>query len=303
MYDCNACKREIVAPSAVASYESKYYHPDCLTCIKCHQSLSGKQFIKEKNGTLICETCNAKIAPKCFKCAQIFEPGESYKKLSEKIFYHNKCFVCCGPCHLPIAAEFYDLDNGNFICVECYDKYGMDYEKFDNSYTHDEQPPNRPSAPETDPLDDDLEDQFNNQMNLQNNSRYLSSKPYAESLPAIQRETPRNNNQAPPVKKSSDDNLCEKCGEVLSGTFTIYDEKKYHAKCFTCCQCNQQFKEKQFFKLDGKPLCRECHNSNQIASASKCKKCSKPILETVVTFKGGECNFKILHNTFFVLKF
>jgi hypothetical protein len=289
MYDCNACKRPIVAPSAVASYESKYYHPDCLTCIKCHQSLSGKQFLKEKNGTLICEACNAKTAPKCFKCSQIFGPGESYKKLTDKIFYHNKCFVCCGPCHGPIAAEFYDLENGKFICVECYDKYGNDYDKVPSTNTNDEPPSYSPPLPASDPLLDELEEQFNNRMNVHSNNR---SNPYTESLPAVQRDTPRNNPPPQTKKSSEDDNLCEKCGQVLSGTFTIYDEKKYHAKCFTCCQCNQEFKEKQFFKLNGKPLCRECQTSNQIASASKCKKCSRPILETVVTFKGGECNVK-----------
>lgn len=285
MYDCHACKRPIVAPSAVASYESKYYHPDCLTCIKCHQSLSGKQFLKEKNGTLVCEECNAKTAPKCFKCAEIFAPGESYKKLTDKIFYHNACFICCGPCQKPIAAEFYDLENGKFICVECYDKYGSDYDAKGTSSTNNDDPPSySPPAPQESLLQD-LEAQFNNRMNLSRDK----ANPNAELLPAKQRDAPKGNHQArKPDDPKDKDNLCAKCGEVLSGTFTIYDDKKYHAKCFTCCQCNHEFKEKQFYKLNGKPLCRDCQSANQVAAASKCRKCNKPILETVVTFKGGE---------------
>lgn len=282
MYDCHECKQAIVAPSSVASYENKYYHPDCLTCIKCHQSVSGKQFLKEKNGTLICEACNAKTAPKCFKCHAIFAPGESYKKLTDKIFYHNECFKCCGPCRGPIAAEFYDLENGNFICVDCYDKHGSDYDKVPPTNNTDEPPAYTPPPPKPS-SNDNLEEDFNNRMNLNNQT---SASPYSEILPAVDRDPVRTNKAA--AKPVDKENLCEKCGEMLSGTFTIYDDKKYHAKCFTCCQCNQAFKEKQFFKLNGKALCRDCHNQNQLAQASRCRKCAKPILETVVTFKNGE---------------
>ncbi len=31
-----------------------------------------------------------------------------------------------------------------------------------------------------------------------------------------------------------------------------------------------------------------CHSQNLVANASSCRKCSQPILDTVVTFKGGE---------------
>lgn len=280
MYDCHQCKQPIVAPSSVASYENKYYHPDCLCCAKCHQSVSGKQFLKEKNGTLVCEACNAKTAPKCYKCSQIFAPGESYKKLTDKIFYHNQCFKCCGPCRNPIAAEFYDLENGNFICVDCYDKYGTDYDKVEpNNNSNDEPPAYSPPKPTEE--EEDLEQDFNRRMNLNQKSSL-----YSEILPAVERD-PVRSNKTPP-KPVDAENFCEKCEEVLSGTYTIYEGKKYHAKCFTCCQCNEPFKEKQFFKLNGKPLCRDCQNKNQISQAPRCRKCSKPITETVVTFKNGE---------------
>ena len=35
-------------------------------------------------------------------------------------------------------------------------------------------------------------------------------------------------------------------------------------------------------------MCRECHNKNLVSQASKCHKCSQPILDTVVTFKSNE---------------
>jgi ribosomal protein L40E len=97
--------------------------------IKKKKSLSGRQFLKEKNGNLVCEECYAKTAPKCTQCKQGFAPGESYKKITDSLFYHNHCFVCCGPCHKPIGAEFYDMENDKYLCIECYDKYGLNYDK------------------------------------------------------------------------------------------------------------------------------------------------------------------------------
>lgn len=292
MYDCSGCKQAIVAPSPVASYENKYYHPDCLVCNSCQKTLSGKQFLKEKNGLLTCETCNAKTAPKCLKCNQIFAPGESYKKLNEKTFYHNECFKCCGPCRKPIGAEFYDLEDGRFICVDCYDKYGSDFEKFvDKTEPVPSAPvPSAPAPPSRLEDPNNLVDDFNSSMNLNKNPTNTSRfNPYSESLPPIQRDPatrlPRN---PEPEKLASNDNVCAKCGKILSGTFTVYNEKKYHAKCFVCCQCNQEFKEKQFFKLNGNPLCRDCHTQNQLQQASKCHKCAKPILDSVVSFKNSE---------------
>ena len=81
---------------------------------------------------------------------------------------------------------------------------------------------------------------------------------------------------------------CAKCGLQLTGTFTVFNEQKYHTKCFVCCQCGQEFSDKSFFKLDGQPLCRTCHSKNLVEQASRCKKCSQPILDTVVTFKNSE---------------
>ena len=130
MYVCSKCDKAIKAPSPVASYEDKYYHPDCLACHACSRSLSGRQFVKEKSGKLVCEECNMKTAPRCHKCRQVFAPGVTYKKISQDIFYHNECFRCVGPCRAPIGADFYELGADKFICTACYDKHGNDYEKF-----------------------------------------------------------------------------------------------------------------------------------------------------------------------------
>jgi hypothetical protein len=69
---------------------------------------------------------------------------------------------------------------------------------------------------------------------------------------------------------------------------TTYERKQYHTKCFVCCQCGDDFKENSFFKLDGQPLCRNCHSKNLVETSSRCRKCEQPILDTIVTFKNHE---------------
>jgi ribosomal protein L40E len=93
----------------------------------CKISLSEKEFIKDTNGGLLCLECYNKTAPKCYKCNQLFSPSELYQKIDDTIFLHNKCFLCSGPCKKPMSGEFYAMENDKYVCVECYDKYGADY--------------------------------------------------------------------------------------------------------------------------------------------------------------------------------
>ncbi len=244
--------------------------------------MSGKQFLKEKSGNLVCEECNAKTAPKCYKCKQLFGPGESYKKITDSIFYHNSCFLCCGPCKKPIGAEFYDMENDKYLCIDCYDKYGADY---DQEHPPASAPPPVPTTNNKNNLTSD----FTTKLNLNPTTTNV------EILPARQRDPPTE--QAPQTQTptarpapavASADETCFKCKQKLSGQYTVYADKKYHSACFVCNKCNEQFKEKTFFKLNDNPVCRDCHTRHQIETASKCTKCLKPIMDTVVTFKNGE---------------
>ena len=56
-------------------------------------------------------------------------PGQSYKKLNEREFYHFECFKCSGPCCAPIGTEYYEIEKGMFMCGSCYNKCGKDYAK------------------------------------------------------------------------------------------------------------------------------------------------------------------------------
>jgi uncharacterized CHY-type Zn-finger protein len=229
MYVCSKCDKAIKAPSSVATYEDKFFHPECLACSVCTKSLNGRQFIKEKNGSLVCEECNLKTSPRCLKCKQVFAPGVTYKKLGDNLFYHNECFRCAGPCRGPIGADFYELDNDEFLCVSCYDKYGNEFEKYmDNPNGAAASPANNsPSKSAAAPSD-----------KLANMSLKDSN---VDKLPALQRErdsnpsNPSNTATAKPSTNTSTnpaapgrsekspegERLCAKCNQKLTGRILL----------------------------------------------------------------------------------
>ena len=81
---------------------------------------------------------------------------------------------------------------------------------------------------------------------------------------------------------------CDKCGLLIDGAYSVYDGKSYHNKCFTCSRCKKEFTERQFFRINGLPACAPCHEKHLVDTSSKCKKCKKPILDTVLKFMGEE---------------
>ncbi len=84
------------------------------------------------------------------------------------------------------------------------------------------------------------------------------------------------------------DSICHKCKKELTGTYNIYNDKRYHAECFACCQCQHVILESIFYNKNEKPLCRICFNMNLVEVASKCHKCGQVILDTLVSYKGNE---------------
>jgi len=94
------------------------------------------------------------------------------------------------------------------------------------------------------------------------------------------------------ISTSTTSSKCGKCGLDLSGTYNIFNEKKYHSYCFLCCQCDLEILENVFYTNndtnDIKPLCRVCFNLNLVDKASQCFKCQQPILDTLINFKNNQ---------------
>ena len=75
---------------------------------------------------------------------------------------------------------------------------------------------------------------------------------------------------------------CAACGRPLAGNYVKAMGKEFHPHCFCCGLCRRPLGvgASQFRERGGIPYCNACYASNL---ASRCARCSKPILETVVT--------------------
>ena len=114
------------------SYNNQIFHPECFVCSSCDNPIGNSQFYIV-NGQPTCGDCSANnennSGPKCRKCKQAFKPGISYKILNDG-FYHNECFICAGPCQSQLKGTFYILKN-KYVCVNCSNKYGNDFDQFE----------------------------------------------------------------------------------------------------------------------------------------------------------------------------
>jgi len=142
--------------------------------------------------------------------------------------------------------------------------------------------------PETRPSDRDMNKLASNF----SDKLYTSPPPSLPNKPPPSYETPPKEYNKPAGSVKVDDSkktlYCDKCGLEIEGSYSVYDGKSYHNRCFVCSKCKKEFTEKQFFRIDGQPACSPCHEQHLIKTSSKCKKCKKPILETVLKFMGEE---------------
>ena len=162
------------------------------------------------------------------------------------------------------------MDDGKFICTDCYNKFGPDSIQSEPSIVDTSAKNKEPSLNEKvnsspllheKPNDDvnNLSSTFKEKLNT--NTATDQHKNDTSKLP---------NNSDAPTKSSRFDNsgskddsskkvlTCEKCGLSIQGAYSVYNEKSYHPKCFVCSRCQNSFKDRQFFKLDGLPICSEC---------------------------------------------
>lgn len=75
---------------------------------------------------------------------------------------------------------------------------------------------------------------------------------------------------------------CSACGRALTGQYTTALGRKFHPYCFCCGHCRRPMGSAagQFRERSGIPYCESCFAAHH---ASRCARCSQPILETVVT--------------------
>lgn len=75
---------------------------------------------------------------------------------------------------------------------------------------------------------------------------------------------------------------CAACGRSVTGTYTKALGKNFHPHCFCCRMCHRAMGvgAGQFRERGGAPYCNPCYSTHL---ASRCARCTKPIMDTVTT--------------------
>ena len=78
--------------------------------------------------------------------------------------------------------------------------------------------------------------------------------------------------------------LCSECGQPIeSGVHTRIDfnNRSFHAECFTCALCHRRLNSSQTFTLhNNQPWCHQCE-----INTKNCFSCGKPILTARITYE------------------
>lgn len=144
--ECCVCKQPIKGDCIESG--KKYYHPGCMKCQFCGESLRGQYFTYE--GEPICERDYLLRAEKCHECKEPIigtcfthngknyceehyrEKADDCPKCGERIIgpmvrtdsatFHTECFTCC-VCKKDLSHDEFVLDNQKQIfCPACFTK-------------------------------------------------------------------------------------------------------------------------------------------------------------------------------------
>jgi len=95
--------------------------------------------------------------------------------------------------------------------------------------------------PETRPSDRDMNKLASNF----SDKLYTSPPPSLPNKPPPSYETPPKEYNKPAGSVKVDDSkktlYCDKCGLEIEGSYSVYDGKSYHNRCFVCSKCKKEF--------------------------------------------------------------
>ncbi|KAN0006671.1 hypothetical protein ACTFIU_003387 [Dictyostelium citrinum] len=111
--NCGVCKTIVNPGSERVKAGTNVFHVKCFVCKECKNEL--ESFIREKDGSLICDECDIKLnARKCFKCQLAIQ---STIVTARGKSFHNDCFSCAS-CEKIIKGGFFFVE-GEFYCSTC----------------------------------------------------------------------------------------------------------------------------------------------------------------------------------------
>lgn len=126
---CLKCSDFILPNQAGLTFEDRFCHKDCFSCIRCFKKLSSHGdhvnvdnviFFKDEKGFPMCIECyEISYCDGCEKCGKKISPN-SFKMEYEDKKYHSTCLVCtkCAGKILDIN-EIKKDEKGNILCGKC----------------------------------------------------------------------------------------------------------------------------------------------------------------------------------------
>ncbi|XP_062895696.1 zyxin-like [Mobula hypostoma] len=104
-----------------------------------------------------------------------------------------------------------------------------------------------------------------------------------QELETLAQDLIREMDKHPEVKTGAAE-LCGQCGRELSRSQAAVKAmgRLFHVECFTCSQCRAQLQGRQFYEVEGRPLCESCHQE----TLEKCSACGQPIHEKMLRATG-----------------
>ncbi|XP_074839177.1 thyroid receptor-interacting protein 6-like isoform X2 [Carettochelys insculpta] len=129
---CSTCSKAIL--DRILRAMGKAFHPQCFTCVVCHQCLDGVPFTVDATSQVHCiEDFHRKFAPRCSVCENPImpEPGqeETVRIVALDRSFHIGCYKC-EECGLLLSSEgegrgCYPLD-GHILCKSCSARHIQD---------------------------------------------------------------------------------------------------------------------------------------------------------------------------------
>ena len=117
--NCPACDVKLIG--RYLQLDGKRFHPECIKCDRCYQTIKDKRIFKTQDNEKICAKCHeakriAKMS-KCHKCNRVIT---GIKTEFEGKDYHQECFLC-DVCHLPaLDPKVYINRLGVRHCMNCF---------------------------------------------------------------------------------------------------------------------------------------------------------------------------------------
>jgi len=278
---CGSCD-ELIFAGLYTKALGKEYHPECLLCMSCNQSLNGLKYVITKTNKTVKSSTSTNASttneggdtdksesvgrPCCVPCYELKFTHECRlcgKKIgldSRDISYndthwHEKCYTC-QTCKTSLVDKTFANKNGRIFCASCYDSEFLSRcDACGDAF--------RPGNKKMEYKGKKWHDRCFKCVVCE---RQVGSKPFI-----IPNET---DVYCVGCFEEKFATKCTKCKKVVTTGGVTFKNEAWHRECFVCANCDTMLAGQKFASREDKPYCANCFGE---LFAKRCTACSKPI--------------------------